>query len=408
MKLTRWMVTGVLLVGLLMLPSCFNTKDVKIGVIIPQEGSSLQEEGYQITSGIKQALDDLKQSGKLIKNYELIIKNEDRHDANSVIKAFNELKEAGVSAIIGAASSASTMALVPLANEAKIVLLSPGSSSPEINSGEDSGDSIFRNQPSDTLEAQTLCNVIFQKCRMQKVLMVRSKTAYAEGVTYAMLRFGRQARHQIPDEVIKFDVDTANVDFVAVVDRIVEHAPDAVFLGGYTDELIPLIGEIKKREELASMFVFSSSAFVPTRVVNALDAETLALGPKGLEGVMFSSYHFEPQEGTAQHQEFARKFEENYHVKPDIYAANGYDAMIVLATTIDKADHWLQNAVRDELNKLNFDAELTHGLILRETDFNKRGDVTRIPQIYRMVEGKPVRLQPEDINEIRDYILTKI
>ncbi len=408
MKLTRWMVAGVLLMGLLMLPSCFNTGEVKIGVIIPQEGSSLEEEGYQITSGIKLALDDLKKSGKLKKKYELIIKNEDRHDTQSVIRAFNELKDSGVTAIIGAASSASTLALAPLANESNIVLLSPASSSPEINEGEDSADNIFRNQPSDTLEAQALCNLIFQKCRMQKVLMVRSKTAYAEGITYSMLRFGRTARHEIPDEVVKFDVDTANVDFVAVVDRIVTHTPDAVFLGGYTDELIPLISEIKKREELKNTFVFTSSALLPNRVVSALGPENLALGPNGLEGVIYSTYHFEPQEGTPEEQAFARNFEENYHAKPDIYAANGYDAMIALAFAIDAADHWLHDAVRDELNKLVFDKETTFGLILRETDFNKRGDVTRIPQIYRIVDGKATKLHNEDITEIRNYILTKI
>ena len=401
MRLTRWMATGVALAGLLLLASCLNTSDVKIGVIIPQEGSSLQEYGYQITSGIKLAEADLKAKGHLNKNYELIVKSEDLNNIESVKQAFMELKEAGVIAIIGAASSASTIELSKLANEHKIVLLSPAASSPEINSGDmNANDFVFRNQPSDTLEAQTLANLVFQKCRMQKVLMVRSKSAYAEGITFELLKFGRQNRNQIPGEVVKFSTDTANVDYVSVTDRIIEHAPPAVFVAGYHDEVLPLIEEIRRREELTDTYVFTSSALLIDNAMTKLGAETL-------EGLMYTSYPWEPAESGPVIQSFAQRFQQEYKTKPDIYAANGYDAMIVLATAIELADHWLTDALRDELNKINFTPKTTSDLILQETDFNKRGDVTRIPQVYWVHDGLVAKLQPEDIDAIKEKILTQ-
>ena len=401
MRLTRWMATGVALAGLLLLASCLNTSDVKIGVIIPQEGSSLQEYGYQITSGIKLAEADLKAKGHLKKNYTLIVKSEDLNNIESVKQAFMELKEEGVIAIIGAASSASTIELAKLANEHKIVLLSPAASSPEINSGDmNANDFVFRNQPSDTLEAQTLANLIFQKCRMQKVLMVRSKSAYAEGITFELLKFGRQNRNQIPGEVVKFSTDTSEVDYVSVTDRIIEHAPQAVFVAGYHDEVLPLIEEIRKREELVDTYIFTSSALLIDNAITKLGAETV-------EGLMYTSYPWQPAESGPVIQSFASRFEQEYKAKPDIYAANGYDAMIVLATAIDAADHWLTDALRDELNKINFTPKATAELVLQETDFNKRGDVTRIPQVYWVREGMVAKLQPEDIDAIKEKILTQ-
>jgi len=210
-----WVTTAVLLLLFGAATSCFNSSDVKIGVIIPEEGS-LYEYGYQIRSGIQMAFAEIqakKQSGEsgLRKNYKLIWEVENEKDIDSIRASFNRLKDQGVTAIIGPASSAGVLALTDLANESHIVLLSPSASSPEINA--DAGNSVFRNYPSDTLEAQQLANLIFQKCRMQRILMVRARNTFSEGITYEMLRFGRAGSKLIPNQVVKFDADPKNVNF---------------------------------------------------------------------------------------------------------------------------------------------------------------------------------------------------
>ena len=100
-------------------------------------------------------------SGGLNKRYSLVWANEDETNLDGVEEAFMRLKEEGVTAIIGAASSAGTLRLAPLANKHRILLLSPASSSPDINTG--AADWVFRNYPSDTLEAQALANIYFSK-----------------------------------------------------------------------------------------------------------------------------------------------------------------------------------------------------------------------------------------------------
>jgi branched-chain amino acid transport system substrate-binding protein len=391
MKFIRLVAAAVLLVSLIAVTtSCLNSSDVKIGVIIPEEGS-LADYGYQIRSGIQMAFEDIKAKGDLKKNYELIFENENENDLQGVKDSFKRLKEQKVTAIIGAASSAATLSMVDLANENRIVLLSPASSSPEINTGQ--SDYVYRNYPSDTLEAQSLANAIFQKCRMQKVLMARARNTFSEGITYEVLRFGRQNSKEIPGKVIKFDPEPSKVDFPAKVDEIVEVDPEGLFLAAYTDELIPLIREIRSRSELDRMYLFTCSAFVLTDVIEQLGVEMV-------EGMMFTSYPWDPND--AKVSDFSKRFQENYHTVPSIFAATGYDSLYILVNSIDSVNQSISGELTDYMNKTTFEG------LLGETDFNKSGNVTRIPNVYRVVGGVKTAMTIEDFNTIRNDILTRL
>lgn len=392
MKCIRLMTAAMLVLSLFAVTSCLNSTDVKIGVIIPEEGS-LANYGYQIRSGIQMANDKIKADADLKKNYELIFENENENDIEGIRASFMRLQEKGVTAIIGAASSAGTLALVDLANEHGIVLLSPASSSPDINSGQ--SDFVYRNYPSDTLEAQKLSNVIFQKCRMQNVLMVRAKNTFSEGITYELLRFGRQNSKSIPPKVVKFDADPTKVDFKARVDEIVEVMPEGVFLAAYTDELIPLIREIKSRPELDQTYLFTCSALVINDLVEQLGVELV-------EGLMFTAYDWDPTSTDPKIQEFTKEFQENYHTTPGVFAATGYDALFILVNSIDGVNHGIKDELTDFINKNS------HPGILGETDFNKGGNVTRIPKVFRIENGVKVVLTRENMEIIRRDILTRL
>lgn len=373
---------------------CFKTQDIKIGVIVPQAGS-LGDYGFQIISGIELAEEHLRAqyaAGEIGMRFKTIIKNEseDPAEVNEAIRSFKELEEAGVTAVIGGASSSATLALAPLANASEIILLSPASSSPEINKG--NGDYVFRNYPSDTLEAQAISNVIFQRILLQRVLVVRAKSAYAEGISYEVLRFARSFSRDMPDKVVKFDPDPAAVDFAAVADEIVEQKPQAVFMAAYTDSLIPLIKEIRSRPELEKTILFASSSLL-------LDKAVRALGPEPLQDVIFANYPWDVNSDDTTVQTFVSDFESKYHTTPTIYAATGYDAMMVLAKAINATKHVLGSEIRAELNKTNHDG------VLGETDFNKRGDVTRIPLIYWVKNGEQVVMTTEDMEAMKIAIL---
>lgn len=391
MKLMRWSELALLIVCAFALSSCFNSSNVKIGVIAPEKGS-LSEYGYQIRSGIGLAYNEIKANAKLQNKYELVFENEDETNLADVQASFMRLKEQGVRAIIGPASSAATLELVALAEKHKIVLLSPACSSPVID--EEARRFVYRNYPSDTLEAQALSSSIFQKIRLQKVMMVRAKNTFSEGMTYELLKFARQNSRSIPDRVVKFDHDPSKVDWKAVVDDIVTAQPHALFLAAYTDGLIPLIGEIRSRPELDKVFLFSCSAFVLSDAVESL-------GKEKLEGLMFTAYPWEPNSPTDPNvQNFNKKFTEVFHTQPGIFAATGYDALNILVNTFENADDGLPDDLTEYMNKTNFSG------LLGETDFNKTGSITRIPKLYRIVNGGREEVSEEVFQVLKETVLT--
>ena len=75
MRFIRLMTTAFLVLSLFAVTSCLNSTDVKIGVIIPEEGS-LAAYGYQIRSGIQLANEEINARADLKKKYELIFENE--------------------------------------------------------------------------------------------------------------------------------------------------------------------------------------------------------------------------------------------------------------------------------------------------------------------------------------------
>jgi ABC-type branched-subunit amino acid transport system substrate-binding protein len=254
---------------------------------------------------------------------------------------------------------------------------------------------VYRNYPSDTLEAQALSTTIFQRCRMQKVLMVRARNTFSEGITYELLRFARQNSKSIPNRVVKFDPDPEQVDWVQIVDDIVEVNPEGIFMAAYTDELVPLIREIRARPELERLYMFTCSAFVLNDVIKELGKELV-------EGIMFTGYPWDPAKNDPNIQAFTKKFTENYHTKPGIFAATGYDALYILVNSIDSVNHLITDEFTDHLNKTAFQG------ILGETDFNKSGNVTRIPQVYHVVNGVKTPLSAEEMDKIKTDILTRL
>lgn len=391
MRLMRWSEVALVIFCAFALTSCFNASEVKIGVIAPEKGS-LYEYGYQIRSGIGLAYNEAKANTKLKRKYELIYENEDETNLEDVKASFNRLKEQGVRAIIGPASSAATLELTELAEKNKIVLLSPACSSPLID--EQARRFVYRNYPSDTLEAQTLSSSIFQKIRLQKVMMVRAKNAFSEGMTYEVLKFARQNSRSIPSRVVKFDHDPTKVNWKEVVDDIATAAPHGLFLAAYTDGLIPLIREIRSRPEMDKVFIFTCSAFVLTDAVETL-------GKEKLEGLMFTAYPWDPNSPTDTNvQNFSKKFNEVCHTQPGVFAATGYDAFNILVSTFENSNNGLPDELTEFMNKTNFSG------LLGETDFNKTGSVTRIPKLYRIINGVREEVTDENYQALKEIVLT--
>lgn len=113
-------------------------EEIKIGAILPLTGDGAKY-GEEAKNGIELALEELKDS-KIKVFYE-----DDQGTSSGAVNAFNKLV-ASVKApvIIGPMYSSTALAVAPLAEKNKVVILSPSASSPELTKA---GDYFFRNWP---------------------------------------------------------------------------------------------------------------------------------------------------------------------------------------------------------------------------------------------------------------------
>ncbi len=71
-----------------------------------------------------------------------------------------------------------------------------------------------------------------------------------------------------------------------------------------------------------------------------MDKALKALGPEVLEGIMFAAYPWplKDSENDPEILDFIFRFQSSFGVRPNLYAAMGYDALKVLATVLEKAN----------------------------------------------------------------------
>ncbi|HLG25881.1 MAG TPA: ABC transporter substrate-binding protein, partial [Candidatus Gracilibacteria bacterium] len=95
--------------------------------------------------------------------------------ANAANKLINVDK---VKVIYGGFCSSETLAIAPIAEKAGVVVLSPGSSSPDITNA---GDFIFRNYPSDASQGKVLAEYVNSK-GLKKVAILSEQNDYTLGI----------------------------------------------------------------------------------------------------------------------------------------------------------------------------------------------------------------------------------
>ena len=127
---------------------------IKIGFMGPLTGDA-STYGESIKRGVDLAWKQWRQD-----NVEIIYEDS-KCEAKEAATAANKLISLDhVVAIIGEACSSATLAAAPVANENKVILISPASTSPELT---DAGEFVFRTIPSDALQGYFAAKLVYDK-----------------------------------------------------------------------------------------------------------------------------------------------------------------------------------------------------------------------------------------------------
>lgn len=303
----------VLSVTLVLLNGNSDSSKVTIGAIMPLTGD-VASYGIAIKQGVELAVQKINHEGG-VNNLPIAVLYEDsRADPKEGVAVARKLISVNrVEVIIGAVASSVTLAVAPVAEQARVVLISAASSSPKITLA---GDYVFRNYPSDELEGRLVAKfALEQKLLTAGVLTINND--YGMGLNKVFTEEYRAAGGEIS---VNEMYSEGTKDFRTLLAKVKQKNPQCIFVVGYGRELGTLI---KQAKELGV-----SSQFLST--VNFYDAQSLESGGTGVEGVIFSSPVFDSKAVEPAVLEFVAAFRKRFGKEPDVWSAQGYDALLLV------------------------------------------------------------------------------
>jgi branched-chain amino acid transport system substrate-binding protein len=341
------------------------SKDIKIGAILPLTGDGAKY-GGAAKKGIELALGELNNKGG-IKGIKIKIIYEDSQGVpKDGVSALQKLiTTSKVPAIIGDLFSSVTLAIAPIAEENKIVVLSPTSSAPKITYA---GDYIFRNCASDIFEGSVMGEYAFDKLGFKKVGILYINNDYGLGIKEVFENIFRSKGGVITAEDT---FEQSSTDFRTQLSKIKSSEPEAIYMIGYKEQSLIL----KQAKEIGI-----NSQFLSTVMFE--DPEIIKIAGSAAEGVIYSAraYDSESKEGVTY--DFVKKYRQTYNEIPDIFAALSYDAMSILALAMERG-----GLKSDEIKTTLYSIKHYPGVV-GETSFNENGDVVQPVSIKTVRNGK--------------------
>jgi ABC-type branched-subunit amino acid transport system substrate-binding protein len=299
---------------------------VKIGLIAPIMRSYETYIGQSVGRGMEMALDEANASGGYkSKKFEAVVKNDSGlwgASANEVITLSNEDK---VWAIIGTVDGANTHIAIRVALRTEIPIMNVADLDPTLV--ETKIPWVVRVIPDDRQQTYTIAYYVYKQLGLNSVAILRANNRYGRfGVTQfrkSSIKLGKPAPIEINYEP---NFDKVNPNFDVQMARLEEVKPDAVVLWADAGAAGALVKKIRERHMTFPIFACE-------RIVHP---DFLSAAGAAAEGVV-ATYPFDPNAKNPKYAEFAKRYEERFHEKPDCYAAHSYDGTMMTIEAIRQA-----------------------------------------------------------------------
>lgn len=351
--------------GLASLPAT-EKQEVKIGVVMPFTGSQAQY-GVGTKDGLELAVKEINQDPEFQYNINLVFEDNAGDIKNSVSAAQKLISVDNVLMLISGPSQ-HALAVAPIAEQNKIVLLTMGSQAKELKIA---GDFVFKNDD----DLATLGGVAAQKMKdwgykKAAILFAQYNDATVDSKAAFEKKFAELGGEVVYSE--GFAKDTA--DFHTSLAKIKQAKPDAVFLTVLTNDTVPIIKQMKELE--LSVPIVSNGAIEDKAVIEGVGS--LA------DGIVFLTFQGFPSE------EFVQKSQKAFGYPPRRWSLEAYDGMKIVAIALSKipADSINSSKLQEQMAKIkSFDGESGH------IEFDGQGNAKRQIFVKTVKNGEFVKYE---------------
>lgn len=232
---------------------------IKIGVMLPLTGEGASW-GNNAKNAIELAVDEINKKETKYK-YDFIY--EDSHtDAKIAVTTFLKLVDVDkVKYCIVDMISSNVLAIAPIANEKKVIILSPGASNPKIT---DAGDYVFRNWPSDALQGEIDAYVASDTLKWKNIAILKINNDYGNGLADVFIKNLNPNSEIVANE----SYEKGSTNFKTQLLKIKNANPDGVYILSYPEEL-PMIFKQAKELNLKKTFL-GTETFESQQLIDAV------------------------------------------------------------------------------------------------------------------------------------------
>ena len=353
------------------MPSAAESAPITIGALLPLTGEAAHW-GIPARNGAEMAVDEINRAGGISDRRLALMVEDDRCQPPDGIAAFNRIMAAGgAPAILGAVCSGVTLAVAPLAQARQTVLISPASTSPKVT---EAGDFVFRVIPSGSARGRIFADYLHGERGLRRIAALYINNEGGIGGSSAFkARFTQLGGTIVCEETY----EPGAADIRAQLAHIKASDAEGVLVGSYPPDTILVLRQARELRLRQPLFLTTESVQNPDVLRAAGDAAN------GAVYILAA-----PATGAAP-QRFVGAYEARCGHQPELFAAEGYDAMRLIAEAIAATGATSPSgpAIRDFLYRVR-DYAGASGAIT----FDRNGDVVKPFAIKTIEAGSPKTL----------------
>lgn len=292
--------------------------------------------GQSTHKGIQMALDELNAAGGIKgKKVKLItLDNQGKTDETATVVT-RLITQNKVVAILGEVASGRSKVAAPIAQKAKIPMITPSSTNPEVTKA---GDYVFRVCFIDPFQGFVMAKFASENLKAKKAAVFRDiKNDYSVGLADVFVEEFKKMGGEI---VMDTSYQANDIDFKAQLTEIKSKTPDVIFIPGYYTE-VGLIAQQAQQMGLKAKLLGG----------DGWDSSKLhEIGKDAINGHYYSN-HYTTESTDPLTIEFISKFKAKYSETPDALAALGYDAAKILFAAMARTQDVTPEQIKNEIAK---------------------------------------------------------
>lgn len=345
----------------------------KIGGIGPVTGAAAVY-GLAVKNGAQIAVDEINADGG-INGYQIEFNfQDDEHDAEKSVNAYNTLKDWGMQVLMGTVTSAPCVAVADKTMADNMFQITPSGSSVECAQNPN----VFRVCFSDPDQGAASATYIAENKLADKIAVIYdSSDVYSSGIYE---KFASEAANHGLDIVAAeaFTADS-NKDFSTQLQKAKDAGADLVFLPIYYTEASLILNQ-------ANTMGYAPKFFGCDGMDGILQVDNF--DTKLAEGLILLT-PFAADADDELTQKFVTAYKEKYGETPIQFAADAYDAIYAIKAAAEEAGITPETSVSDTCDKMK-EAMLkitVNGLTGENMTWTEDGEPHKAPKAVKVVDG---------------------